>query len=162
MEIQGTFKPPPVGATAMPIPINGEGRILLTPNGIDAHGFVLPKNPLVPLVFAAVILGIPLFAVLKTTVFASVPQDALTSVALGAAGVLVAFVLRGTGAKKQSAKPLTLSIPWTSVKKVARDPHNPECLVISVKKFKPRGNIHFAPRENLDGAITALSNRVNA
>lgn len=163
MEIKGTFKPPAVGVSSMPIPISGRGVISVTSAGLDARGFVLPKNPLVPLVFGAILAFVLLSGYLKVKYLPGLSTATLTVGIAIAVGTLLA-ALRGAQAVSPDAKqaPLTLSIPWSSVAKVSRDLSDPRCLIIGVKKFSPKGTIHFEPEGDLEAAWSALNDRAAA
>lgn len=147
-----------MGRTSVPIPIAGPGYLKITPTGIDAQGFKLPTSLLVPIAFGGLLAIVVLGFYLRDTYFPNLSTGVMKGLGVIATMTFIGVLLGGRSLSgKGKEKPLLLSIPWASVDKVSKDPDNDKGLVIKVKKFKPKGTIHFEPEGDLQNAIADLA-----
>jgi hypothetical protein len=144
MELHGTFAPPAMGNTSVPIPLVGPGRFALTEAGLSVSGF--RRSSMGGGLIALAIVG-GIFATAFLVVALEVPKWATYLII----GVIVTVVLnviqRGRGRQGSKSAPWAFTVPWASVTDVSEDPQMAGAVVVRVKKFSPSGTIHFQPPE---------------
>lgn len=160
MDIRGTFVPPALGYASTPIQIAGPGTLRLSDVGVEATGFKTAIN-VVAALLALFGVGIVVAAVYARKSFDPDGSNHFVEIAAIFAFVVVGGALtRGqtvTGTKGE--RPMSLSIPWANVTAVAKDSRAPGTLLLTVKKFKPAGTLHFTPEGDVDAALAALRAR---
>ena len=136
----GTFSPPAIGATGVPISVAGKGTLTITPDGLAVSGFKAGGSGLVALGSALVVAAAALGGayVVEVLIF---KHHEMSSSGIGAA--VGAGVIGGAAQTRRVSKdPLELVIPWSAIYKVSVDPQRKELQVV-VKKHKPKGVLHF-------------------
>jgi hypothetical protein len=151
MKFEGEFRPPAMGTTVAPINITGPGHCTITESGLEVTGF--KSRSLAPL--ALVILGVYLAVTIWLGIEFGLEGWLFKSiVAAGACGLVGAFTV-GIKRKKQG-RPISLTIPWSSVKRAELAPNTPETVLIVVRKFKPKGGLFFAPKAEMQPFLEAV------
>jgi hypothetical protein len=154
---EGEFKPPALAASSTPFPIAGRGRCEVSAAGLTLHGFRASVGRAVLMAVASGLVsggGALLVYVLL------LPSMTLETVAL----VVILGTVTGAAYPQKARKdhPLTLTIPWTSIRKVGRDKTRklPQRVTILVKKSKPKGMIHFDVEGDADLLAADLQARI--
>ena len=151
MHFDGSFDPPAIGTAVVPIEISGPGSCVVTDAGLVVRGRKsTATGGAYWLVFAAFVVGT--YAV-KVILW---PPDwaFYLSLAVGVTLVLT-FGARLRGQRKLGEE-TELCIPWSSVKRLARDGEKSDTVVVVVHKFKPKGGLHFTPRAGAGAFMAAL------
>lgn len=149
----GTFAPPSIGSTSVPIPLAGDGTLTATADGLVARAFRGGGSGLVFLTFLLTT-GLVIAVVYGVT---RLMHASMTASKVGAAigsGIVVAAALP----RKAKKTPWELVIPWASVAKVALD-SSKTMVLVTVKKHKPKGTLHFKPQGSAQDVVTALDTR---
>jgi hypothetical protein len=147
----GQFKPPAVGKRVTPIEIAGPGSCTVTDEALQVDGFrSRSRARYVWLGFAALVI-VTYFLRIRFDL-----PDAVFYAVLGS-GVLLLFTLATRGKRRiAEGEGVSLSIPWSSVKRVSVDDDEPETVVIVLRKFERRGALYFAPHDGVDALLEAL------
>ena len=135
LQFDGEFFTPGMGRVHQPIPFGGEGHCGVLEEGLLVHGHKTSSSSLLMLLAFVVIFvgGISL------------------SIAFGISaefmgGLIVAALFavnRALGKRKASGELLEITIPWDKIKKVELLDGK---VVLTVKKFKPKGELYFIPQ----------------
>ena len=153
MEYVGKFVPPAMGHTSKPIAIAGDGTLSVSDRSIVASGFKAGGFNALVVVATAAAAMVGAIAV-KLTI-----MPGMSATIIG--GVIAGGLVTGASVgRKPKNEPYQIEIPFENIKTIAKDAYNPASLKIVVKKFKPKGSIHFAPGDDLDGVIAALQARI--
>ena len=140
MDFHGKFVPPAIGKVRPPIEIAGDGSCGVSAEGLKVRGTESASMAgIYWLLFAAFfvsVLGIKM--VLR-------PPDWAYYAILGAGISLVIGAGTAIGKKRKLGRLVCHEIPWTSISKFEVDAENANTVVITVKKFKPSGDLFFEP-----------------
>jgi hypothetical protein len=149
----GTFAPPSIGSSSVPIPLAGDGSLTATADGLVARAFRAGGSGLAFLVFLLTT-GVVLAAIYGVTLLMHGSMSASkVGTAIGS-GIVTAAALPRMAKKK----PWEIVIPWASVAKVALD-SSKTMVLVTVKKYKPKGTLHFKPQGSARDVVTALDAR---
>ena len=154
---EGEFKPPALGSTSAPFPIAGRGRCEVSDDGLTIHGFRASKGLAVLMALVGALAAGGGALAVKLLLFPGMTA--------GTIGAVIAVGLVSGAALPQKARedqPLTLTIPWSSIKKIGRDTTGklPQLITIVVKKGKPKGTIHFVVDGDPDLLSADLQTRI--
>ena len=140
---EGTFEPPVIGTSTVPIAIAGTGTLATTAEALHARGFKGSGAGLALLTFVLVTAaGMAVYHLLTTHVFHKAADGT------GYGGAIVAGILSAAATTKRASKrSYELVIPWSAIKDVKIDTQRGD-VVIRVKKHKPRGSLHFKSANN--------------
>jgi hypothetical protein len=151
MRFEGKFDPPAIGRTRVPIRIAGPGSCDVSANGLEVTGAQTPNvGALYWLMLAAFFVGaVAVKIVLR-------PPDWAYYAILGAGIAVVIGAGTAIGQKRKLGKAITLQIPWSSISNFAAEAETPDTVVITVKKFNPKGDLFFTPQHGAKGFLEAL------
>ncbi len=130
------FRPPGIGNTQVPIKLTGEGSVTLTEEGLIATGKKVAGFGRGLLLIAAFLGCATVVALLDQHFeFPSIVRYALA----GSIGLAILPFFRRPA---REGEPMSLSIPWSNIKKVAWDGTS-QCLMIVVRRMKPKGALYI-------------------
>jgi len=144
-----------MGTTVAPISITGPGKCTITDNALEITGFksrsLAPVALLVLGAYLAIAIWLAIEFELRGWLFKAL-------IAGGACGLIGAFTV---GIKrKKHGKPISLTIPWSNVKRAEPAPNTPDTALIVVRKFKPKGGLYFAPQTEVRAFLEALCKKL--
>ncbi len=151
MHFAGKFEPPALGKTVAPIEIAGAGSCIVSEDGLEVSGHESKSQSAIYwLLFGGFVI-----AVYAIKIEFEPPSWAFYTIL----GVGIALLL-GTGArigqKRKLGKTVSLTIPWDSVSKFAADGESSDTVVITIRKFKPKGALFFTPAAGAEPFLQAL------
>ena len=151
MHFEGKFEPPALGKTVAPIEIAGPGSCAVSEEGLKVSGHESKSQSAIYwLLFGGFVI-----AVYAIKIEFEPPSWAFYAIL----GVGIALLL-GTGArigqKRKLGKAIRLTIPWESVSKFDADGESPETVVVTIRKFKPKGALFFTPASGAESFLQAL------
>jgi hypothetical protein len=148
----GTFTPPPLGRRHVPFPVVGAGRLEVVDGGLRVVGTRARFAGLSSILGVVGLVG----GFVLATMLGLESRRAIGGVVFG--GLFAGAAIGHLISKRISNRPLELSIPWASVRKV--DVLDGE-LQILVKRFRPEGMIHFRT-VNPTAIAAAVASRLRA
>jgi hypothetical protein len=149
---EGEFCPPSVGATSVPFPIAGKGSCTFTADALQVQGFAPARGASL----FALLGGLAAAGGALAVKFLFMPGMGVETIGGVFAAGLVAGAVAPRAARKD--KPVSHAIPWDRITKVKADPQNKGAAILTVKRHKPKGPIHFRPTD-LDAFLSEAANR---
>jgi hypothetical protein len=154
MRFEGEFVPPAIGSTSVPIKIAGRGTVELTDAGLAVSGFAASS-------------GAALLVALGTGVAAGAGAWAVKALFMPSMGIHIvasaAIVGMITGAmapvRGKSKTPRSLTYSWASVARVKEDASHKGTVLLTIKKARPKGTLHFKPDEGPARLLAELESR---
>ena len=137
IQFDGEFFTPGMGRVHQPIPVGGEGYCRIAEEGLFVHGYKTSSSSFVMLLaFVGIFVG----GIALSIAFGISPEF------MGGAIVAALFAVnRALGKKKASGDIMELTIPWDKIKKVE---FLEDKVVLTVKKFTPKGELYFIPSQD--------------
>ena len=147
----GTFVTPGMGRVHMPITIAGMGHCKILEEGLGVHGYKTSSSSLkMLLAFVVIFVGGIMFSV-------------VTGIAAEFSGVVIVALLfaanRFFAKKEASDEVYEFIVPWEKISGVTTIEEN---VVLTVKKFKPKGELYFIPNEEPSAFIYVINERIGA
>ncbi|RKZ76217.1 MAG: hypothetical protein DRR19_28800 [Candidatus Parabeggiatoa sp. nov. 1] len=143
MDYKGTFVPPAFGNSRVPFNIAGPGLLKINEDHIYFEGYKSSSG-----CFISALALLVLFFGFGSIIFLDTDPNVV--------GITIAVTilgLMGYKRKFKAKKPVSYEIPWVSVKKYH---HKDGVVVFQIVKFKPKGDIYFAPENNCDELLSHL------
>jgi hypothetical protein len=157
---EGTFKPPIIGSTRIPINISGSGQCEVTSDGLKIKGF--RRNSKINSSQLFILFFIVFFGLIITKVilkiYAKIEISDQLIVAILLFSCFYPFIL-GSGTDHQGEL-IQLLIPWEYISGARLDKQS-MCVVILVKKFQHqneiyKGELFFHPSDGTESFLIVL------
>lgn len=160
-KVEGSFVPPAMGNSSVPLNISGPGSIEMTDTHLNVSGFASSfalNSGLIALLVFGLILG---SGWIKMTFFPNLDGEYFTYAMVFVLGTIIMWAVKGS--KKHNAdKPMELSIPWENIQKVniesKGDEHSSKVLIFT-RKFKPKGTLYFEPSDCSSKELESMINQ---
>ncbi|HMR80029.1 MAG TPA: hypothetical protein PKD61_33205 [Polyangiaceae bacterium] len=152
MDFHGKFEPPAIGKLRPPIEIAGDGTCGVSEDGVKVTGTQSAATGWIYWLLFGVFLVSVFFIKIQFD-----PPDWAYYAILGAGISVVIGGGTALGKKRKLGKLVTLEIPWRSIAKFEADAEHPNTVVLTVKKFKPKGDLFFTPDKGAAEFLSALT-----